>query len=170
MSHLGILLASDHYPQVRASDTIDRQLTQWLASLGHDITRVSTFETWAGDLPETAGAADVYIVSGLPLNWTPCCRDREGALCLFLKGVAATGRPILALNKGEHVLQKALASPFDPAPETSTRVCAIRNPFRSFHGRDRLFAFNGTLRAILELPRPEALTLSSTFPFWRQAA
>ena len=44
MSHLGILLASDHYPQVRASDTIDRQLTQWLASLGHDITRVSTFE------------------------------------------------------------------------------------------------------------------------------
>ena len=171
MSHLGILLACDHYPQVKPFDeTLDRQLSSWLQLLGHDIQRVTAFDAHLGQLPATTSACGLWIVSGTPLAWSPCCRDREGALCQFLKGVAASGLPIFALHRGEHVLHKALASPFEAPPETPAHVRAIRNPFRSFQMSDRLFSHDPATRTIREETRPQSLSLRGYFPGWMTAA
>ncbi len=171
MSHLGILLACEHYPQVQPDlKGIDGQLKTWLGSLGHRIVRVSVYNAFDGGLPDRGTAADLWIVSGTCLNWSPCGRDIKGMLCHFLRAAAASDRPILGLHRGEHLLHAALACPSDAPPATTPHIRAIRNPFWSFQSTDRLFHYDAPRMAVRPLDRPEVLTTRAMFPRLRRAA
>ena len=113
MTHLGILLACEHYPRVAAdASKLDAQLRIWFEALGHDITRVSVFETYEGNTPGSVGDCDIWIVSGAALDWHPSCQDRRGDLFRFLRGVDAVGAPIFGTYCGEHAVHAAIGSPF----------------------------------------------------------
>ena len=171
MSHIGILLASDHYPRVQPNPRhIDGQLRRWFETLGTKIDKVTVFNAFEGDLPDRSRAADVWIVSGTPLAWSHCGRDLKGMLCHFLRGAAASGCPIFGLYHGEHVLHAALACPSDTPPASQPVIRAIRNPFWSFQSRDRLFRYDSTRMTIQHLDRPEVLTPRAMFPQWKRAA
>ena len=126
MSHIGILLACEHYPRVQPTPrAIDGQLKHWFENLGHPVDDVSVFDAYDGELPDRASCADAWVVSGTPLGWSPCGRDINGMLCHFLRGAAAAGRPIFGLYHGEHVLHSALACSSDAPPATSADIRAM---------------------------------------------
>ena len=171
MAHLGILMACEHYPDLpRAPRSIDRQLRLWLRALGHEVDRVTAHACHKGEIPATLGAADLWIVGGQPLEWTPCCRDLAGRLRAFLRAAAATGQPLLAVHHGEHVLHDALAELGASAPDSPRTIRAIRNPFLSFHARDRLFIFDPNIRRVVEAERPRELGFAHCFGMRREVA
>ncbi len=161
MSRIGILLACNHYPQVSDDPiALDAQFKKYLGALGHSADELLVFEWFNGDKPAHAGLADAWIVSGHWIAWPTSGCDSFGGLISFLRAADALGLAVFGLNHGEHILHQALALPGAPAPGTPISMRAIRNPFRSFLIRDRLFAFDPTARKVREMPRPSALTLS----------
>ena len=171
MTHLGILLACEHYPRVAAdASKLDAQLRIWFEALGHDITRVSVFETYEGNTPGSVGDCDIWIVSGAALDWHPSCQDRRGDLFRFLRGVDAIGAPIFGTYCGEHAVHAAIGSPFADPPVSPCRLRSIRNPFRSFIVSDRLFEFDRTRREMQRLSRPDALSNGGMLSRWMKAA
>ena len=170
MTHLGILLACEHYPRVAADATkLDAQLRVWFEALGHHITRVSVFETYEGETPGSVGDCDIWIVSGAALVWHPSCQDRRGDLFRFLRGADAVGAPIFGTYCGEHVVHAAIGSPFANPPVSPSRLRSIRNPFRSFIASDRLFEFDRMRREMQRLSRPDVLTHGGLLR-WMKAA
>ena len=164
MAHLGLLLASDHYPALpRRPESIDGQLKRWLRALGHDVMETTAYNCFEGHLPAKASDACIWLVSGPVLGWHPCCRDLGGKLRSFLRAAAAFDRPIFAVNHGEHVLHDALAGLGELPPETVKHLRSTRNPITSFQSRDRLFAYNPVARRIMEETRPEEMTFASIF-------
>ena len=104
MTHLGILLACEHYPHVVADAAkLDAQLRVWFEALGHHITQVSVFETYEGNTPGSVRECDIWIVSGATLDWHPSCQDRRGDLFRFLRGADAACAPVFATHCGEHL-------------------------------------------------------------------
>ncbi|MEO1679753.1 MAG: hypothetical protein AAFU80_16550 [Pseudomonadota bacterium] len=171
MCHAGLLLACEHYPALpRTPRCIDGQLRRWLQDLGHEVTRLSAYPCFAGDLPRAATAADLWIVSGPSLDWTRDGKSSSERLAGFLRDAVAAGRPILALHHAEHLLHAACAAPDAPPPPPDRGMRAIRNPFQSFRARDRLFRFDRVSRSVVELERPQDLRLSSFFATLRHVA
>ena len=171
MTHLGILLACEHYPRVAADAAkLDAQLRVWFESLGHHITQVSVFETYAGEVPGSVGDCDVWIVSGVALGWHPSCQDRRGELLRFLRGADAVGAAIYGIHCGEHVVHAAIGSPFANPPASPSHLRGIRNPFRSFTSSDGLFGFDREAREMRRLTRPDALTHVAMLSGWLKAA
>ena len=149
MAHLGILLACEHYPTVSASPLkLDAQLRVRLRELGHEATKISVFDYHLGNLPNSVGDCDFWIVSGSLLGCEPSGMDLRGLVMGFLRGVAASRRELLGLHHGEHLLHAALACPSSPTPKTPAAVRVIRNPFRSFWQRDDLFRFDAIRRVV----------------------
>ena len=170
MSHIGILLACEHYPAVEARpEKIDRQLRLWLELLGHKPERVSVYKVHDGEIPRSVNA-DVWIVSGSLTDWHDHRADTRGQLFSFLRGVAALGAPILALHHGEHLLHEALAEIGTEPPHTRAHLLSIRNPFRSFRQNDAIFSFNATNRRVQQLPRPEHLVFRPSLASFLRAA
>jgi len=162
MTHLGILLVCDHYPTVSTDPkNLDAQLRGWFADIGHEVTELSVFECYRGKFPKTVGDCDTWIVSGSPLGCEPTGLDVRGLILEFLRGVAASCRPVFALHHGEHVLHAALACPSSLEPETAKTVRAIRNPFRSFWQRDVLFRYDATRRMVVPARSQAILKLAA---------
>ncbi|MDA5092843.1 hypothetical protein O2N63_01935 [Aliiroseovarius sp. KMU-50] len=155
MAKLGILLACEHYPEVVAEPArVDAQLRLWLQDAGHDINGIRVFNCFLGDFPECDTDCDLWIVSGALIDLN---HSYESRLCGFLCAVAAAGRPLMALNHGEHVVHKALAADGASPPATPELPRSIRNPFNSFWRSDTLFAFSASSRSLKALPRPTEL-------------
>lgn len=162
MCHIGILMACEHYPAIQNDpQRMDCQLRSWLAEIGHAPSHMTYFKTYLGELPATAGEADIWIVSGAPVTWDTAQGDARGDLMQFLKAAAACGRPIFGLYHGEHTIHKALADPIAPRPDTRAFPTSIRNPFNSFRQADALFAFSQLTRTVTALKRPERLTIKT---------
>ena len=171
MSRIGILLACDHYPRVSDDPlALDAQFRKCLEALGLTVDRLQVFDWFTGDTPSHAGMADVWIVSGTPITGLTSGCDPYGDLLAFLRAADALGSAVIGLNHGEQVLHAALALPGAPIPGSPSAMRAIRNPFRSFLSRDRLFLFDPIARRIRELPRPSALTLRAQFRAIARAA
>ncbi len=162
MVHLGILLACEHYPVVSCDPAkLDAQLRCWLAGIGYRVTEVSVFNCYLGNTPRSVGDCDIWITSGSPVGCDATGLDLRGLLLEFLRGVAASGRPVFAIHHGEHLLHAALASPSSSAPQTPVTMRVIRNPFRSFRQSDTLFRFEVIRRRITPAPRPMALKIAA---------
>ena len=171
MTHLGILLACEHYPRVVADAAeLDAQLRVWFEGLGHDILRVSVFEAYEGNVPGSVGDCDVWIVSSAAQYWHPSCQDRRGDLFRFLRGADATGAAIFGIHCGEHAVHAAIGSPFADPPASPSHLRSVRNSYRSFTGSDRLFGFDRTRREMRSLPRPDVLTYGGVVSRWLKVA
>lgn len=171
MSNLGILLACEHYPEVRAdAHLIDASLRYWLADSGTTFDGIDVFAAYAGDLPGHAASCDAWILSGVPLSDSPTGAERADAMTQFLRAAASFGRPIYAINHAEHAVHAALATCQTTPPDTSPTLRAISNPFRSFQSRYQLFRFNPATRRVDALQRPAAICPRRMFGAFRSAA
>ena len=170
MPKVGLILACEHYPAVSGDVTqFDAQLRLWLGAYGTTFDTVEVFTAYDGKLPRHAGYYDAWIVSGVPLSLT-ASSDTNRALKHFLRAAAKFGRPIYAVNRGEHVLHTALTAIGAAPPTTSPFLSTIRNPFRSFLGRDTLHRFNPTTGMAEALSRPANTCPRRLFGALRQAA
>ncbi len=171
MSHLGILLACDHYPNVAPeAEKFDARLRKWFEHLGHCISRVSLFETYDGDMPDSSDQCDFWIVSGAAPEWHPARPNPRGIVFRALRLAASSGNPIYAVYHGEHVVHAALASPFASPPSTCPQLHSIRNPFFSFGRSDTLHVFGAAAGEVRQLDRPEELKPNSLFSGWLRVA
>ena len=170
MSHIGILLACDHYPAVEARpEKIDRQLRLWLEQLGHKPDQISVYKAYDQEFPQSS-EADVWIASGNLTDWHSDGTDIRGQLFCFLRGVAALGLPIFGLHHGEHLLHQALAEVGAKPPATRAHLLSIRNPFRSFHQSDAIFSFVAANRTVQQLQRPGHLVFRPSLAAFLRAA
>ncbi len=171
MTKLGLILVCDHYPLVsECVSEIDAQLRHWLLTLGIAPDAVEVFAAYDGVLPRHAGQADAWIVSGMPLRQVGEGGDGAFALRQLLQAAVSVRCPVLALNHGEHVVHAALAAVDVPPPATTPHIRAIRNPFRSFLGRDTLHRFDPLTRRVEALERPATLCPRALFGSLRAAA
>lgn len=150
MTHLGILLAAMHYPDVSADPAdLDGQFRRYLASLGHVPGRITVRACHAGEPPQAA--ADCWILSGSPWLWDAGADDYERLLD-HIRRASGRGEPVYGLNHGEEVLEAALC-PARVRRNAHSLPSSIRNPFRSFWMRDRLYALQDGALAVLPRPR-----------------
>ena len=150
MAHLGVLQVFDHYPCI--SDNVralDGQFRRYMEQLGWPLTRMTVVdarETLATPLPD----CDVWIVSGTADLLSDAARIHLQSVLRTL----ARHRTVMALNGGEHLLFDTFAGPSAKPPRTPRMPRSVRNPFRSFWTRDRLYGLGA--EGVHVLPRPEA--------------
>ena len=164
MSHLGILLACEHYPAVSGHRPLrDAQLRFWLKALGYDPRVIRVYRCYEGDFPSATEKADAWIVSGAPLVLTAEDKINENKLTFFVRSAKVAGRPVLGIYHGEHVLHRALTRFDAPAPATRVTPDSIRNPFSSFWQSDRIFRFCPLAGRIVEERRPREMQKQTIF-------
>lgn len=162
MAHLGILQIFDHFPFLSEDfDQFDGQFRRYLAHHGWQISRVSVCDA-RGEIPISWPACDVWVVSGTAALMTD---EMRGDLVAQLRDMAENAC-ILATNGAEHLLHEAFAGPDAPSPMTPAAPRSVRNPFRSFWTRDRLYSVETD--RVVPLTRPE--TTAGFFGFARSAA
>ena len=156
MSHLGILMACDHYPAVHPS-RIDSQLRGYLGACGVAADRFTAFKAHDGELPDRHDACDAWIVSGAPLFGGLDAARHRAALLDHIRRASALGQPVFGVYHGEHVLHAALCASEAPAPQSPPRPWTIRNPFWSFWQNDRLYAYHPAFGEVRPIPRSGSL-------------
>lgn len=81
MARLGLLLVSDHYPKSpKNAPCVDGQLMYSFGTLGLGITSSKVFNCFACDFPQSAGEADLWLVSGPRLEQTYVAPNMSMAL------------------------------------------------------------------------------------------
>lgn len=141
MAHLGLLLACDHFPDVDDDPArLDAVFRARLAGLGHRIDRVSVLQCHRGQIPAWADGCDLWVVSGAAPAGASA--PWQAPLTRHIRQSLAAGVPVYAIYHGEHVLADALCASASDRPDTAHCPQIVRNPFRSFWGRDRIYAFS----------------------------
>lgn len=162
MTHLGILLIFDHFPRVSTDARgLDAQLRRYLAHHGWHVSAISVIDA-VEKLPDTIPDCEPWIVSGTPALLPAGHLDRLRRLLREM----VVQKTLIGMNHGEHLLHDALAAPGAIPPPTPRAARMVRNPFRSFWNRDRLFAAGPSGMTALARPDSEA----GFFGFCRRAA
>ena len=161
-TRIGILALFYHYPVLDPSAPVDRRLTAELSVLGFGTPDFVVYDMTEGAVPPTDADPAAWIVSGAPgASGAPDVSTQR--LLDFLSFQRALGVAVYGLNLGEHALHAAFC-PKAPAPETRRWPMSVRNPFRAFTRRDRVFAFDPAAGRVVPFPRLGQVAPRSRLP------
>lgn len=165
MCHFGLLLAADHYPAVSDDPArMDAQLRHYLAANDLPVSRLTVFHCYRGDLPSPSAPCSAWIVSGAELIYDAESHDLAYRLRRLIGRLADARQPVFAMNCAEHILYDTLCADPAPRPATPATPRSVRNPFRSFWMRDRLYRYAPSRGTLEPLPRPACNAF--TMPRW----
>lgn len=140
MTHLGILLVSEHFPKVSdISNNLDPVLRQRFSLHGINVSRISVFKTFNDEFPQNITDCDAWVVSGSEMIWDPKDPALDRKLTSFIVNINDHQRPVFGINHGEHIVHRTLAKNDEPKPNSRVIPNTIRNPFFHFRERELLY-------------------------------